>query len=119
MKLLMLTFVRTSELINAPWSEIDLDEATWIIPASRMKMRRDHIVPLSRQVIEILHELKERNGHREQLAKGGDVIGFNIWFIHVCFPPFEQSNIFDIQKDDMRTHIKPRKERRIFAVFFL
>lgn len=65
MKLLMLTFVRTSELINAPWSEIDLDEATWIIPASRMKMRRDHIVPLSRQVIEILRELKERNGHRE------------------------------------------------------
>lgn len=65
MKLLMLTFVRTSELINAKWSEIDLDDATWIIPASRMKMRRDHIVPLSRQAVVILRELKTHNGHRE------------------------------------------------------
>lgn len=65
MKLLMLTFVRTSELINARWSEIDLEEATWIIPAARMKMRRDHIVPLSRQSLAILQELKKNNGHRE------------------------------------------------------
>lgn len=65
MKLLMLTFVRTSELINAKWSEIDLDDATWIIPAERMKMRRDHIVPLSAQSVAILRELKACNGHRE------------------------------------------------------
>ncbi len=65
MKLLMLTFVRTSELINAKWSEIDLDDATWIIPAARMKMRRDHIVPLSVQSVAILRELKTHNGHRE------------------------------------------------------
>lgn len=40
MKLLMLTFVRTSELIQATWDEFDLDEGTWTIPAERMKMRR-------------------------------------------------------------------------------
>lgn len=65
MRLLMLTFVRTSELINATWDEFDLDEKTWIIPASRMKMRRDHVVPLSKQVLAMLEELKEMNGHRK------------------------------------------------------
>lgn len=62
MKLLMLTFVRTSELIQAKWSEFDLDEGVWIIPAARMKMRKDHVVPLSRQAIEILKEQKEMTG---------------------------------------------------------
>ena len=61
---LMLTFVRTGELIKARWEEFDLQNAVWIIPASRMKMRKDHIVPLSRQALEILHELRELNGHR-------------------------------------------------------
>lgn len=65
MRLLMLTFVRTSELINATWTEFDLEEATWIIPANRMKMRRDHIVPLSRQALALIEQLKEFNGHRE------------------------------------------------------
>lgn len=62
MKLLMLTFVRTSELIQAKWSEFDLDEGLWIIPAERMKSRKDHIVPLSRQAIEILKEQQEMTG---------------------------------------------------------
>lgn len=57
-KLLMLTFVRTSELIEARWSEFDLEEGQWLIPAERMKMRRAHIVPLSRQVLDILRELE-------------------------------------------------------------
>ncbi len=60
-KLMMLTFVRTSELINAKWEEVDIDNSVWIIPANRMKMRRDHIVPLSKQSISILHELKMFN----------------------------------------------------------
>lgn len=59
MKFMMLTFVRTSELVKATWQEIDLDDATWKIPAERMKMRRDHIVPLSTQAIDILHEMKK------------------------------------------------------------
>ncbi len=56
--LLMLTFVRTSELIHATWDEIDLDKAIWEIPAERMKMGKPHIVPLSRQVLELFKEQK-------------------------------------------------------------
>lgn len=62
-KLLMLTFVRTSELINATWDEIDFERKEWVIPAERMKMDKEHIVPLSRQVIEILKDQKEIAGH--------------------------------------------------------
>lgn len=62
-EMLMLTFVRTSELIKAEWSEFDFKEKEWIIPAKRMKMNRDHVVPLSRQTISILEELRELHGH--------------------------------------------------------
>jgi integrase len=58
MKLLALTFVRTSELVEASWNEFDLDAARWDIPAERMKARKPHIVPLSRQAIEILRTLR-------------------------------------------------------------
>jgi integrase len=61
-KLLLLTFVRTTELRGAEWVEIDLDKAEWRIPAERMKMRRDHIVPLSRQALAVLRELQDMNG---------------------------------------------------------
>lgn len=61
-RLLMLTFVRTSELINATWDEFDLDNALWEIPGSRMKMRKPHIVPLSRQAVVLLREQKEETG---------------------------------------------------------
>lgn len=57
-KLLMLTFVRTSELIGATWNEINLETGEWIIPVERMKMRRPHIVPLAKQAIAILEEQK-------------------------------------------------------------
>jgi integrase len=63
LKLLMLTFVRTSELIEATWDEFNLDNAEWIIPLERMKMGRPHIVPLSRQAITILQEQKITAGH--------------------------------------------------------
>ncbi len=58
-KLLMLTFVRTGELRYAKWNEIDFERAVWEIPAERMKMRRPHIVPLSKQVIDLFREQKE------------------------------------------------------------
>ncbi len=64
-KLMMHTFVRTSELIGARWEEIDLEKGIWEIPASRMKMRKPHIVPLSSQVIEIFKEQKELTGSWE------------------------------------------------------
>lgn len=63
MRLLMLTFVRTRELIEAEWSEIDFLSGTWTIPARRMKMKRDHIVPLSRQALALLAEQRKETGH--------------------------------------------------------
>jgi integrase len=64
MKLLMLTFVRTGELIAAKWEEIDWDREKWNIPKERMKMRRPHMVPLSRQALELLRELHEKTGNK-------------------------------------------------------
>jgi integrase len=64
-KLLMLTFVRTGELIGAKWDEINWEAKEWHIPAERMKMRKPHIVPLSKQVIAILKEQKEMTGQWE------------------------------------------------------
>lgn len=64
-ELMMLTFVRTSELIKAKWHEIDFDKKLWIIPAHRMKMKKEHLVPLSRQAINILLELRTLAGNSE------------------------------------------------------
>jgi integrase len=64
-EMLLLTFVRTSELIKAKWSEFDLPRKTWTIPAERMKMGNSHIVPLSQQTIEILKEIKKLSSHRD------------------------------------------------------
>lgn len=62
LKLLPLVFVRPSELRCAEWSEFDLDGEEWRIPASRMKMREQHIVPLSRQAVALLRELHSVTG---------------------------------------------------------
>ena len=62
LQLLAQTFVRTNELIGAEWTEIDLDNALWIIPAGRMKMKTEHVVPLARQALAMLAELKETSG---------------------------------------------------------
>lgn len=64
-KLMGLTFVRTTELIEAKWEEIDFEEKQWRIPAERMKMKTPHIVPLSRQAIHTLESLKAISGHCE------------------------------------------------------
>lgn len=58
LQLLTQTFVRTNELIGAEWQEFDIESALWIIPAGRMKMKTEHIVPLSHQSISILEELR-------------------------------------------------------------
>jgi len=71
MMLMALTFVRTGELIGARWREFDLEAAEWRIPAERMKMRTPHIVPLSRQAIEVLATLNEkRHGVTDLLFPG-------------------------------------------------
>jgi integrase len=57
LKLMAMLFVRTGELLEAPLSEFDLDNARWVIAPERMKMDRPHIVPLPRQAVAILGEL--------------------------------------------------------------
>ena len=61
--LLALTFVRPGELRAAEWSEFDLEVPEWRIPAERMKMGDEHVVPLSRQAVEALNELRPLTGH--------------------------------------------------------
>jgi len=62
MQLLALAFQRTKEVRFAKWSQFDLDAALWRIPAEVMKMREAHIVPLSRQAIDVLKMLQPLTG---------------------------------------------------------
>ncbi|AOI58176.1 tyrosine-type recombinase/integrase [Burkholderia diffusa] len=64
LRFMALTFVRTKEMIQAEWSEFDEAAAEWRIPAERMKMRDPHIVPLSRQALDVLVELRQINSQR-------------------------------------------------------
>ncbi|RDB07827.1 tyrosine-type recombinase/integrase [Runella aurantiaca] len=70
LKLLLLTFVRTCELVEARWEEINFEKAMWVIPAERMKMNLPHIVPLSQQSLAIFRELKELNTKRDFIFPG-------------------------------------------------
>lgn len=63
LKLAPLVFVRPGELRHAEWSEVDLENATWKIPTEKMKMKSPHIVPLSRQAMEIFKTLKPITGN--------------------------------------------------------
>lgn len=63
LKLAALTFVRPGELRHAEWSELDFDTKEWRIAASKMKMKRQHFIPLSRQAIETFKELRPITGH--------------------------------------------------------
>ena len=56
-------FVRPGELRQAEWSEFDLEAKVWRIPAARMKKRREHVVPLSRQALAVLDELRAFTGN--------------------------------------------------------
>lgn len=67
MKLMALTFVRTSELIGAKWAEFDMEATRWNIPPERMKMRDPHIVPLAAQAVEALEMLRTLTGTSEWL----------------------------------------------------
>lgn len=63
LKLTPMLFVRPGELRAAEWREFDLDAAEWRIPAAKMKMRLEHMVPLPTQAVEILRELYRVTGH--------------------------------------------------------
>jgi integrase len=85
-KLMALTFVRTSELIGAKWSEFNIEGCRWDIPAERMKMRTPHIVPLSRQALEILDTLQTLSGSSEFLF---------LRFRRVCVPLFPPCKLLE------------------------
>lgn len=70
LRLAPLVFVRPGELRHAKWSEFDFKKAVWTIPGERMKMKIDHIVPLSRQALEILKELQPLTGRGEWVFPG-------------------------------------------------
>lgn len=67
LKLLALLAQRPGEIRHAKWSEIDFVAKVWAIPADKMKMRRDHVVPLPAQALALLDELRRMNGNGEYL----------------------------------------------------
>ena len=67
LKLALLFFVRPGELRNARWEQIDFERAQWRIPAICMKARVQHLVPLSRQALELLRRLRSLNSDSEYL----------------------------------------------------
>lgn len=71
LKLAPLLLVRPGELRRAEWSEIDLDSAIWSIPAKKMKMRQEHLVPLPIQAVEILRELQPWASRSRYVFPGG------------------------------------------------
>ncbi len=85
LKLSAVLFVRPGELRRAEWAELDFGAAIWTIPAEKMKMRREHVVPLSSQAIELLREAEKFTG-------GGRYI----------FP-------------SIRTHVRPMSENTVNA----
>lgn len=70
LKLMAMTFVRTSELIGARWAEFDLDAGRWDIPGERMKMKTPHVVPLSTQAVTLLRALHTSTGSKAMLFPG-------------------------------------------------
>ncbi|MHA3091305.1 tyrosine-type recombinase/integrase [Acinetobacter brisouii] len=67
LKLLTMLFCRPSELREAQWHEFDLDEGLWNIPEERMKKRREHVIPLPTQAVNLLNELKSIRCESEYL----------------------------------------------------
>ncbi len=67
LKLLIWTAARPGEVQQAMWQDFDLENASWTIPAERIKMRRDHTFPLPHQAITVLKQLQGITGHRQYL----------------------------------------------------
>jgi integrase len=72
LQLMALTFLRTSELLGGEWPEVNIDKAIWTVPGARMKMKTEHLVPLSRQALEFLAQLRAQQAAG---AAAGSVAG--------------------------------------------
>lgn len=70
LRFLALTVVRESEAAGACWSELDLESATWTVPASRMKEGVEHTVPLSRAALDVLEECRSRSEDTQYIFRG-------------------------------------------------
>ena len=66
-RFILYTFVRTVEMRRGVWEEVKIDESLWVIPAGKMKMNRIHMVPLSTQAADVLHELRQITGAGKHL----------------------------------------------------
>ncbi len=71
-RLMWLTLCRPNEVMGARWEEIDLDAAIWRIPAERMKKRKEHVMPLPRQAVELLRKMQGFTGHRGHVFPNRD-----------------------------------------------
>ncbi|MGQ0620474.1 MAG: tyrosine-type recombinase/integrase [Panacagrimonas sp.] len=71
-RMLILTGLRPGELRGGRWDEIDFAKKIWVIPPSRMKMRREHTVPLPSQAVDLLDQLKVISGKGELMFPNRD-----------------------------------------------
>jgi integrase len=71
LEFLILTAARSNEVLGAKWEEVDLDEGTWTVPATRMKSGREHRVPLSPAAIALLRSLYTQEGNSHVFIGGG------------------------------------------------
>jgi integrase len=77
LRLLLLTGQRLTEVSDAPWSEFDLDQGLWTIPAARMKSDRAHEVPLAPRTLELMQSLPQFGSHVFSTTGTGPVGGFS------------------------------------------
>ncbi len=102
LKLLALTFVRPGEIRHAKWDEFDFSQKVWNIPAERMKMRRPHKVPLSKQALALLDTL--------QPITSRTAGGFLFPAVHTTLRPMSENTLntalrrMGYTSDDMTSH---------------
>ena len=119
LRFLSLTAVRPGEVNNAEWVEIDWDKARWIIPGEKMKMDKDHVVPLARQALDILKAVRQLTGNRRYIFSCTDdqplsdntlnkrlrVIGYDTSMEH-CAHGFRGSMQWSMSRKSFRSMVR-------------
>jgi integrase len=102
-KLLILTGQRRTETLNARWDNIDFDKLSWKIPASDAKNKTEHIVPLSKQVVDLLLELHQLTGDSVYVFESSKVKGKPLNWTHKAVNRIKaMSGISDFRLHDLR-----------------